>query len=114
LLDPNQIKSAIGNEGTYDMSNPDMGKKRGGYVSFQSGGPVELQDGGRVGKTRAAAEKLLRVLHGSPTRITPEQGKAIDVTTEPSYAVKRGTDKMLGKSGPPMVNQFDVPAGKIL
>jgi hypothetical protein len=83
-------------------------------IPFQSGGPVGLQDGGRVGKTRAAAEKLLRVLHGSPTRIAPEQGKAIDVTTEPSYAVKRGTDKMMGKSGPPMVNQFDVPAGRIL
>jgi hypothetical protein len=83
-------------------------------IPFQSGGPVGLQAGGKVGATRAAAEKLLRVLHGSPTRITPEQGKAIDVTTEPSYAVKRGTDKMLGKSGPPMVNQFDVPAGKIL
>jgi uncharacterized protein YidB (DUF937 family) len=83
-------------------------------IPFQSGGPVGLQAGGRVGKTREAAEKLLRVLHGSPTRITPEQGKAIDVTTEPSYAVKRGTDKMMGKSGPPMVNQFDVPAGKIL
>jgi hypothetical protein len=83
-------------------------------IPFQSGGSVGLQDGGRVGKTRAAAEKLLRVLHGSPTRIAPEQGKAIDVTTEPSYAVKRGTDKMMGKSGPPMVNQFDVPAGRIL
>jgi hypothetical protein len=83
-------------------------------IPFQSGGPVGLQDGGRVGKTKAAAEKLLRVLHGSPTRIAPEQGKAIDVTTEPTYAVKRGTDKMMGKSGPPMVNQFDVPTGRIL
>jgi len=83
-------------------------------IPFQSGGPVGLQAGGRVGKTREAAEKLLRVLHGSPTRIAPEQGKAIDVTTEPSYAVKRGTDKMMGKSGPPMVNKFDVPAGRIL
>jgi uncharacterized protein YidB (DUF937 family) len=81
---------------------------------YKRGGPVGLQDGGRVGKTKAAAEKLLRVLHGSPTRIAPEQGKAIDVTTEPTYAVKRGTDKMMGKSGPPMVNQFDVPAGRIL
>jgi hypothetical protein len=83
-------------------------------IPFQSGGAVGLQDGGRVGKTRAAAEKLLRVLHGSPTRITPESGKAIDVTTEPSYAVKRGADKMIGKSGPPMVNQFDIPQGRML
>ena len=83
-------------------------------IPFQSGGPVGLQAGGRVGATRAAADKLMRVLHGSPTRVTPESGKALDVTTEPSYAVKRGTDKMLGKSGPPMVNQFDIPQGRML
>jgi hypothetical protein len=83
-------------------------------IPFQSGGAVGFENGGRVGKTRAAAEKLLRVLHGSPTRITPESGKAIDVTTEPSYAVKRGADKMIGKSGPPMVNQFDIPQGRML
>ena len=83
-------------------------------IPFQSGGPVGFENGGRVGKTREAAQKLLRVLHGSPTRVVPESGKAIDVTTEPTYAVKRGTDKMLGKSGPPMVNQFDIPQGRML
>jgi hypothetical protein len=81
---------------------------------YKRGGPVGFENGGRVGKTREAAQKLLRVLHGSPTRVVPESGKAIDVTTEPTYAVKRGTDKMLGKSGPPMVNQFDIPQGRML
>jgi hypothetical protein len=32
VYDPNKIKSAIGNEGTYDITNPDITKKRGGKV----------------------------------------------------------------------------------
>jgi hypothetical protein len=36
------------------------------------------------------------------------------VTTDQGYAVKRGTDKMLGKAGPPMVNKFDIPEGRLL
>jgi hypothetical protein len=38
----------------------------------------------------------------------------MDVTTDPGYAVKRGSDKMIGKSGPPMVSKFDIPSGRIL
>jgi len=85
---------------------PDEPYKRGGSVGFENGG--------RVGKTREAAEKLLRVLHGSPTNVIPSKERTIDVTTDPAYAVKRGTDKMLGKSGPPMVNKFDIPEGRLL
>jgi uncharacterized protein YidB (DUF937 family) len=85
---------------------PDEPYKRGGSVGFENGG--------RVGKTREAAEKLLRVLHGSPTNVVPSKERTIDVTTDPAYAVKRGTDKMLGKSGPPMVNKFDIPEGRLL
>jgi hypothetical protein len=77
-------------------------------------GPVGFENGGRVGKTRAAAEKLLRVLHGGPSSVTPEAGRAMDVTTDPGYAVKRGADKMLGRSGPPMVSKFDIPSGRML
>lgn len=73
-----------------------------------------FQSGGRVGKTREAAEKLLRVLHGSPTSIVPSKERAIDVTTDQGYAVKRGTDKMLGREGPPMVNKFDIPESRLL
>jgi hypothetical protein len=83
-------------------------------IPFASGGPVGFENGGRVGKTREAAEKLLRVLHGSPTNVVPSKERTIDVTTDPAYAVKRGTDKMLGKSGPPMVNKFDIPEGRLL
>ena len=31
-FDPKKIKSAIGNEGTYDITNPDITKKRGGKI----------------------------------------------------------------------------------
>jgi uncharacterized protein YidB (DUF937 family) len=86
-----------------------------GYtLPFSSGGPVGFESGGKVGKTREAAERLLRVLHGSPSNIVPEAGRSIDVTTESGYAVKRGADKMLGKEGPPMVNRFDIPEGRLL
>ena len=32
IYDPNKIKSAIGNEGTYDITNPDITKKEGGPI----------------------------------------------------------------------------------
>jgi len=76
--------------------------------------PQGFQSGGRVGLARAASEKLLRVLHGSPTKVTPDAQRVMDVTTDPGYAIKRGQDKMLGQSGPPMVNKFDIPEGRLL
>lgn len=81
---------------------------------YKRGGPVGLETGGRVGTARAAAEKLMRVLHGSPSSVTPEAGRSIDVTTDSGYAVKRGADKMIGKAGPPMVSKFDIPSGRLL
>jgi hypothetical protein len=83
-------------------------------IPFSQGGSVGLQSGGRVGMARAAADKLMRVLHGGPSKVTPEAGRAMDVTTDAGYAVKRGADKMLGKEGPPMVSQFDIPEGRLL
>ena len=78
--------------------------------------PQGFQEGGRVGKLKDAAETMLRVLHGSPTKVMLEKGKNLDVTTDPGYAVKRAGDKMsvMGQEGPPMVNKFDVPASKLL
>ena len=35
MLQPNQIKSAIGNQGTYDVTKPDITKKRGGLVHIK-------------------------------------------------------------------------------
>ena len=38
IYDPNKIKSAIGNEGTYDITNPNITKRRGGLIHLATGG----------------------------------------------------------------------------
>jgi hypothetical protein len=78
--------------------------------------PQAFQKGGKVGSMKDAAESLLRVLHGSPTKVRLDKEKNLDVTTNESYAMKRARDKMemFGQSGPPMLNKFDVPAAKML
>jgi hypothetical protein len=78
--------------------------------------PQGFENGGRVGKVKEAAEGLLRVLHGSPSKVNLEKGKNLDVTTDPGYAVKRAQDKMsmFGQEGPPMVNKFDIPSKRLL
>jgi hypothetical protein len=37
----NQVKSAIGNEGTYDIYSPELNKAKGGVVSMDKGGTPE-------------------------------------------------------------------------
>jgi hypothetical protein len=106
-FEPTQIKSQF-NRGSYDVNDPDIGYARGG--------PVGLQEGGRVGKLKEASEMVLRVLHGSPTKVRIEKNKNMDVTTDPGYAIKRAQDKMgqMGQEGPPMINKFDIPAKRVL
>jgi hypothetical protein len=38
VYNPNAIKSAIGNQGTYDISHPDLSKAKGGEVHMMGGG----------------------------------------------------------------------------
>jgi hypothetical protein len=76
--------------------------------------PEGFSSGGRVGLTKKAAERFLRVLHGSPTKVRPEQGRNMDVTTDSEYAMKRARDKMAGVEGPPMLNKFDIPESRML
>ena len=45
IYNPNKIKSAIGNEGTYDITNPDITKKEGGLVGYAPGGSVFNPEG---------------------------------------------------------------------
>jgi len=44
VFEPTQLKSAIGNRGTYDPNDPDIGKARGGIIDKSSG----YADGGLV------------------------------------------------------------------
>jgi hypothetical protein len=62
------------------------------------------------------ASKMLRVMHGSPTKIKTTNDRPLHVTTDPLYATKRGSDKLdqMGMEGPPMVNRYDIPEDKLL
>jgi hypothetical protein len=64
MLDPKRIKSAIGNEGTYDIENPDITKAKGGLIHMAGGG------------------KALKVLKGA--------GKAADATQDVQSIVSAG------------------------
>jgi hypothetical protein len=41
VFDPKRIKSAIGNRGTYDITDPDITKRRGGVIKKAKGGVVD-------------------------------------------------------------------------
>lgn len=54
ILDPRQVKSAVGNRGTYDPENPDMGMKKGGLAVK----PVwDKKRPKSVGKPKALSDK---------------------------------------------------------
>lgn len=46
VFDPTQVKSAIGNRGTFDPKDPDMTKAEGGAVHLQMGGKTPEPPGG--------------------------------------------------------------------
>lgn len=48
MYDPRKIKSAIGNEGTYNTGDLDINKAKGGLVHLQSGGSPKKQLGMRL------------------------------------------------------------------
>lgn len=76
--------------------------------NFAGGGLVKAGE-----KILEAVDKL-RVMHGGPSKVSRQEGKVMDVTTEPRYATKRGADKMMGKSGPPALTQFDIPKERLI
>jgi hypothetical protein len=82
VFDPKRIKSAIGNQGTYDTTNPDITKAHGGIVHMADGGSFNPQssdydyqtarahgmgqgDNGHWGSVAPASESE-RKLHGLP------------------------------------------------
>jgi hypothetical protein len=80
-FDPEQIKSAIGNRGTYDPNKADSTKA--------GGGPVNMARGGQPPKATVKAYKLFRVDPNQPGKLFPlfvdantpvEMGKWVDAT----------------------------------
>jgi hypothetical protein len=58
---PNAVKSAIGNQGTYDINDPDLNKAAGGAVRMQVGGLAKLGTKGAA-KGAKPAKKAAAVL----------------------------------------------------
>lgn len=69
MLDPKKIKSATGNRGTYDTSDPDISKARGGAVHMDEGGAAfgvfpQMKPRRALQDREAAANAPLSALRG--------------------------------------------------
>lgn len=82
---PEQIKSAIGNRGTYDIEDPDITKAEGGSVQFSdnpdvmqlelaAGGAVRMQAGGiaKLAKLARAPAKSKQEIQAIAERMAPQ------------------------------------------
>ena len=93
MFHPHQIKSAIGNRGTYDTTNPDVNKAQGGAVHLAAGKSVgqmsaELREKGRQAFLKPSEVKQ-RMYHGTGQDIRqfkPKQAGASFVTPNPKFA----------------------------
>jgi hypothetical protein len=78
VFNPNKIKSAIGNEGTYNPLNPDITKAEGGLIHLAKGGSTEAwtrkegknPEGGLNAKGRASYNKA----HGAHLKAPQPEG----------------------------------------
>jgi hypothetical protein len=74
MFEPNKIKSAIGNRGTYDIEDPDITKAEGGAVRMQAGGLVRgikaLKAAKEPAQAPMKASEALGRIEGRPLVIT--------------------------------------------
>jgi hypothetical protein len=71
-FEPTQIKSSIGNRGTYDIEDPDITKAQGG-LAMQSGGRAGAIKGlGKIGKRLLAERDDAKIIQ-APTVIIPSK-----------------------------------------
>jgi hypothetical protein len=115
VFDPNRVKSAIGNRGTYDMSDPDLNKAGGGDVHMQVGGVARFLKGVkgpqdealRLAQQRAALPPAKGGL-GLPPDNTPEQrARAIGFDTPAVHFSRHGVDADTLDSGKFAIAPFD-------
>jgi hypothetical protein len=57
---PNAVKSAIGNQGTYDINDPDLNKAAGGAIRMQVGGLAKFGTKGAVQRRKTSPNEGLR------------------------------------------------------
>ena len=111
---PNAVKSAIGNEGTYDIYNPDLSKAEGGDVHMQVGGLTALQKLGKAGTklssqrnvVRAAdeameANRLAMEALNPPIKASEAYGKYEGAYLKPIFYDRMKVDLSQGKLGGP-------------
>jgi|GEM_PF-6262288 len=91
-FDPRQIKSAIGNRGTYDPNDPDISKAGGGYIGRATGGnvpPFKLHSGAaKIIKTKGQAKATPQQYAAMPG-IKPDELKHSKFDTLGSKALPR-------------------------
>ena len=70
MFEPNKIKSAIGNKGTYDTSKPDINEAKGGAIRMQVGGLTRLamlaKGAKNVAPTTQHEAQLIKMLQEAP------------------------------------------------
>jgi hypothetical protein len=82
-FNPSQVKSAIGNEGTYDLTKRDITKA--------SGGPVRMNGGGTPPKKVVKAYKLFRTREDRPGELFP-----LFVNADQSVPLRQWVDAEIG------------------
>jgi hypothetical protein len=61
VYDPKKIKSDLGNQGTYDVTDPDINKAEGGLIRMQDGGdPTQMFNFNPMAAKAAAQERMRR------------------------------------------------------
>jgi hypothetical protein len=90
MFDPNRIKSAIGNRGTYDIEDPDITKAEGGAVHMAAGGIAKLAKLARApAKSKEEiskiAERLAPQVTGEYVRKDAKSAKTVAGKTQKQF-----------------------------
>ena len=100
-FEPTQIKSAIGNQGTYDTTNPDITKAHGGSVHMAEGGDVSAE------REQAELDRMRLELSNSPViEATPQSTTQKLLGTVGGYMDRAG--KFINKSLEPIAQSNPV------
>ena len=93
---PNAVKSAIGNQGTYDISQPDLSKAHGGYVNQDAMNMAvmgqKIQKRGKGGNIKKAVKSVVEYIDPVATKISDWEWRALQdvkkdvpITIVPDY-----------------------------
>ena len=99
---PNAVKSAIGNEGTYDTSVPDLSKAEGGAafkkLQFMAGGGITTSGGTFTAEDLGITPEQLNAPVISAQRMRDIRANAADIATEGKEQLEKEY-RQLGRKG---------------